>query len=59
MKKIIIFADTARSTLKQKSMKKFTITLIAIGFIFSAISCKTHEKCPAYGKADTKTEKRV
>lgn len=41
-------------------MKKILIVASVVIFIASISACKTHEKCPAYGKANTeKTEKSV
>jgi hypothetical protein len=41
-------------------MKKIVVLAIAIVLSLGAFSCKTGEKCPAYGKADVKsTSKRV
>lgn len=38
-------------------MKKL-ITLLTVVFLFAIAlsSCKTHEKCPAYGSLEMKTE---
>ena len=42
---------------KTNRMKKITLIIAAIAFVVSVSSCKTHEKCPAYGKAgSTKTQ---
>ncbi|MFH0893049.1 MAG: hypothetical protein V2A54_01335 [Bacteroidota bacterium] len=42
-------------------MKKVVVSLFLVSILAMLVaSCKTHERCPAYGKApDTKTEKRV
>lgn len=38
-------------------MKKLiTMSFILVTVAFSAVSCKSHERCPAYGKA-VKTSK--
>ncbi len=46
--------------INQFKMKKIVVLAIAIVLSLSTFSCKTGEKCPAYGKADVKsTSKRV
>ncbi len=38
-------------------MKKFVYTLVALFVMTVFFSCKSQEKCPAYGKVNVKTEK--
>jgi len=40
-------------------MKKVVLTFLALAFVAALVSsCKTHERCPAYSKANNiKTEK--
>jgi hypothetical protein len=41
-------------------MKKFvTITLIAFVVALSVSSCKSHERCPAYGKVEHNAKKSI
>jgi len=41
-------------------MKKFiSFSIIALIVAISFTSCKSHEKCPAYGKADSKAKKSL
>ena len=48
------------STLKIFNMKKVVISLVALAIVaLTFSSCKTHERCPAYGKANTPAVKHV
>jgi len=38
--------------MKMKKPFLLIITLVLIGFVLS--TCRVHERCPAYGKADVK-----
>lgn len=41
-------------------MKKvFSIFLVVLVVGLSAVSCKSHERCPAYSKANTSCKKSV
>ncbi len=41
-------------------MKKIiTLSIIVLVVVISITSCKSHEKCPAYGKVDMKAKKSV
>ncbi len=40
-------------------MKKVFAVLFVIALAATMYSCKGHEKCPAYGKADVSVEKSV
>ncbi len=41
-------------------MKKIiSLSLITLVVAISFSSCKSHEKCPAYGKVDVKAKKTV
>lgn len=41
-------------------MKKIVVLAVAIVLSLGTFSCKTGEKCPAYGKAEVKSnQKRV
>lgn len=42
------------------SMKKIiSIILVAIVISVSVSSCKSHERCPAYGKVEHSTKKSI
>ena len=41
-------------------MKKILLSLVAIAVIGgSVVSCKSHEKCPAYSKVNTQAKKSI
>jgi hypothetical protein len=41
-------------------MKKFFLSFVAVTLIGLAFtSCKSHEKCPAYGKVNTESKKSI
>jgi hypothetical protein len=43
-----------------KTMKKvISLSIVALVVAISLTSCKSHEKCPAYGKVDMKAKKSV
>jgi len=43
-----------------KTMKKvISLSIVALVVAISFNSCKSHEKCPAYGKVDMKAKKSV
>lgn len=61
MKIVLQFSNIINTILKVTMKKLLAFLAIVMLFVIILSSCKGHELCPAYGKADSKpkTEKQV
>lgn len=57
---MILLRLSAGFKIKKDMLKKIAFTVATVALIATVFSsCKSHERCPAYGKVKTNSESRI